>query len=82
MYASALLRVLDYILDDFRAIPHPFGDDGIGGMVICDGARPGRASCTGSSRHAVDPRAWWRAFLNDDEYRQRHWLKATPAIRP
>ena len=38
-FASAML---DYILDDFRQARMAFGDDSIGGMVICDSAEQAR----------------------------------------
>ena len=64
--------MLDYILDDFRQSRVTFGDDSIGGMVICDSAEqarelhrqfqsrmaaiPAAAGNDADYRHVADPR--------------------------
>ena len=70
--------MLDYILDDFRQSRVTFGDDSIGGMVICDSAEQARelhrqfrermsAGLTGIAEPA-----------NDDEYLQQRVAESRP----
>ena len=68
--------MLDYILDDFRQSRVTFGDDSIGGMVICDSADQARELHRQFRERmsAVSPAVGEQA--NDDEYLQQRVAEA------
>ena len=64
--------MLDYILDDFTQSRVTFGDDSIGGMVICDSAEQARELYRQFLRRMAPPAPKAVAEpANDDEYRQQ-----------
>lgn len=72
--------MLDYILDDFRQSRVAFGDDSIGGMVVCDSAEQARElyrqflkrtadSSSGSVAEAANDARYQRARVAEDKAR-------------
>ena len=75
--------MLDYILDDFSRSRIAFGDDSIGGMVICDSAEQARELHSQFQQRMTAAPAVVRESANDSDYAQRRVADArNPYLRP
>jgi len=74
--------MLDYILDDFTQSRITFGDDSIGGMVICDSADQARELHRQFQARSRPARMVAEDPANDDEYRQRRVAEARADYSP
>jgi type I restriction enzyme R subunit len=65
--------MLDYILDDFTQSRIAYGDDSIGGMVICDSSEQARELYRQFEQRMAPPAPTMvAASANDGEYRRQH----------
>lgn len=74
--------MLDYILDDFRRSRVAFGDDSIGGMVVCDSADQARELYLQFQQQAPARLAAMGEAANDPGYPVRHVAQEAAAYRP
>ncbi|MFC3815219.1 type I restriction endonuclease subunit R [Lysobacter sp. GCM10012299] len=71
--------MLDYILDDFTQSRVTFGDESIGGMVICDSAEQARELYRQFLQRMTPPAPEAASEpANDEEYRQKRVAEARP----
>ncbi|MFZ1795750.1 MAG: type I restriction endonuclease, partial [Dokdonella sp.] len=71
--------MLDYILDDFTRSRVAFGDDSIGGMVICDSAEQARELHGQFQHRRTSPTPVVRESANDEVYERRRVADKVPA---
>lgn len=84
LYAHSrfVAAMLAYIIQDFRKARVAFGDDSIGGMVICDSADQARELHRQFQEQAAVQRAVSAEAANDPDYPARRLAEGAAAYKP